>query len=46
MLQTEDISILTQLVVLKCVKMSMILLFYNDEARRFSDEIRLIFEKF
>jgi len=36
--QTEDISILMQHVVRNCVKMSMILLFYYVEARRFSDE--------
>jgi len=44
--QTEDISILKQLVVWNCAKMSMILLLYYDEARRFSDETCLIFEKF
>jgi len=37
--QTEDISTLKQFVVWNCVKMSMILWFYHDEARCFSDEI-------
>jgi len=42
--QTEDISILKQRVVWNCVKMSMILLFYYVESRRFSDETGFIFE--
>jgi len=45
-IQTEDISTLKRFSVLNCVKMSMILCFYYDEARRFSDEICLIFESF
>jgi len=44
--QTEDISILKQLLVWNFVKMSMVLFFYYDEACRFSDEIYLIFDKF
>jgi len=44
LLQTEDISILKHRAVSNCVKMSMILLFYYVEGRRFSDEIGLIFE--
>jgi len=43
--QTEDISSLQQLVVWNCVKMSMILFFCYDEARRVSDEM-LHFRKF
>jgi len=42
--QTEDISILKQCAVWNCVKMSMILLFYYIECRRFSDETGFIFE--
>jgi len=36
--QTEDISILRQLLFWNFVKMSMILLFYYEEVRRFSGE--------
>jgi len=45
--QTEDVSILKQLVVWNCVKMSMILLFSSIvKTRRFSDETGFIFEIF
>jgi len=41
--QTEDISILKQRAVWNCVKMSMYLLFYCVECRRFSDETGFTF---
>jgi len=37
-IQTEDISIFKQRAVWQCVKMSIILLYYYVEGRRFSDE--------
>jgi len=44
--QTEDMSILKQFVIWNCVKISMFLRFYQDDARHFSDEIWLIFKSF
>jgi len=43
LVQTEDTSILKQRAVWKCVKMSIILLCYYVEGRRFSDERDVIF---